>query len=1304
MNIAKAGSYWLLGLVLALGGVTSTAAQVEFTEVAASVGLGTEEYKGDTGHALGACWVDYNKDDWADLFVVNGYTRGPAHLYRNDMNGSSTFTLVDELLPPMPQVELMGCIFADYDNDGDDDIYIFVDNEVLILHSLTNEPDGPANMLLKNLWVENGGTTIPGEPLFVDVAAEAGVDDLIDPAFWGDYTGHRATSGGFLDYDRDGFVDLYVTHWWTEYGGALPNKDRLYRNNGNGTFSDVTDSVGMNDGVTDTTLNRPGLATLAAHLDQDLWPDVYVVNVHDDDPYHNDFFYQNNTNGTFTEAAQEGTGASPGLGLHDGAGMGIDVSDVENDGDWDFYISDIVTNIIDSSNGNAFHTGNGDGTFADNSATAAGIYGVTSWGVNFFDADLDGYEDLFVGGAGPDDGNVFYHNQGTNPPTFVDITPTAGVSAKPEGVRGATTADFDNDGDIDLLLVNQSLSNKLQLWRNDYISTEGAGVNNFIKVRMRTTTSNRTGIGALVKIRAEAGGPVMRRQLIGGNSTHSQEEMVAHFGVGTDTEIHRIQVVWPSGGFSEMFDVPVNQTLEFDEADAATAMFTDVTAAAGVQYEHGYTDGINGPPRRIAGGVAAGDFNNDGLPDLYIERGNIAPNVLLKNNGDGTFSEVAATGGIDLATHKGSGPTFGDIDGDGLLDLFVGAVDGDTPRLFRNLGNDTFLEIVGAGGIDHADRNTFSAAFADYNEDGLLDLGLAHWATGDNTCSDGGPACTGHLWKNNGNLSFSDDDVAAGITGYESADRSFSPNFSDWTGDGKLDLLMVGDFGNSQVFANDGDGTFTNVTNVGVITDQNGMGTAVGDYDKDLDMDWFISSIYDPADPINKSGNRLYRNMGSGSGLFDFEDATDEAGVRDGSWGWGGCFADFNNDRNLDLFHVNGFADPWDEDPSRLFLNDGNAAFSEMAGPSLLVDTGEGRGIVCFDFDRDGDLDIFVSQNSDFTKLYRNDGENGNFLNISLRSRTKNLYGIGAKIFVTAAGETQLRELRAGSNFASQNPAEEHFGLGNAALASEIQVQWPDGVVNNYGTTNANQFLELKQFYDSVGLYVPDRGVFYFKNTNKGGKHDGRIRYGSRNMLPVSGDWDGDGIDTIGVYNNLTGEVNLRDTNDRSGTTLFSYIFEGGDTDLVPIAGDWDGDGVDTIGVFNKTTLEFRLRNDHSTGAPDITFTVTPAGTDWAPIAGDWDGDGADTIGIYRSTTAEFELSNTNAAGAPDLTFTFGSAVAGQTAITGNWNGPVGDGVGVYDPATAFFFLKNDNAAGAADFQFKIGPIRNWLPISGIWN
>jgi hypothetical protein len=1296
MKAARVGLYLVLGLVLCLSASGPASAQVTFTDVAPTVGLDGETFRGNTGHALGACWIDYNADNWPDLFVTNGWDEDElesAHIYRNDIDGSGTFTKVDELLPPLDNYEMMGCIFADYDNDGDDDIYVFRDNEVLILHSTDNPPDGPANLLLHNMWVENGGTTVEGEPLFVDVAPAAGVADLADPAF-GAYPGYRSTTGSFLDYDRDGFVDLYVTHWWTEFGGEIQNKDRLYHNNGNGTFTDVTDASGMNDGVTDPTQNRPGLAAMAAHLDQDLWPDVYVVNVHDDDPYHNDFYYRNDGDGTFTESSA----LSPGLGLHDGAGMGIDTADVENDGDWDIYISDIITNVIDSSNGNAFHTSNGDGTFADNSADAAGIHGVTSWGIQFFDADLDGFEDLFVGGAGPDDGNVLYHNLGMDPPMFADISGTAGVSVEPRGVRGATTADFDNDGDIDLLLVNQTTGNQLQLMQNNFNTPTESGINNWIKVRIHPSASNGTGIGAMVKVRTDPGAPVMRRQLIGGNSTHSQEEMVAHFGVGTDTEIHRVQVVWPNGGFTDVPNVAVNQTIDVSEDSAVTAFFTDVTAAAGVEYEHGYPDGINGPPRRIAGGVAAGDYNNDSLPDIYVELGTLNDNVLLKNNGDGTFTEVAATGGIELGDHKGSGPTFGDIDGDGLLDLFVGAVDGDEPKFFRNLGNDTFQDISLGAGISHGDRNTFSAAFADYNEDGLLDLGLAHWDTGDNPCGDPEP-CTAHLYKNNGNFTFTDDDVAAGITGYETTDRSFAPNFTDWTGDGKLDLLMVGDFGTSQVFENDGDGTFTNVTDLGVITDQNGMGTAVGDFDNDLDMDWFVSSIFNT--DTAQTGNRLYENDGAGA----FIDSTDAAGVRDGSWGWGGCFSDFNNDGHLDLFHVNGFADPmYQEDPSRLFMNAGDGTFSEMAAASSLVDTGEGRGIVCFDYDRDGDLDIFVSNNSDFTKLYRNDGATGNFLNIALRSRTRNVYGIGAKIIVSAAGESQLREMKAGSNFASQNPAEAHFGLGNAGLVSNIQVQWPDGIVNDYGITNANQFLELKQFYDSLGLYVPQRSVFFLKNLNESGPSDTKIRFGSSDLIPITGDWDGTGIDRVGIYDPATGEFSLRDTNDRQGGVLVTFQYGDIGAEWLPIAGDWDGDGVDTIGLYSTVLKEFRLRNDNSAGDPDIVFGVSPSGEGWLPLAGDWDNDGKDGTGIYLPDTGQFKLKNENGGSGADHTFIFGAADPDLLPLAGDWNGNSGDSVGVYDPDTAVVQLRNTNDAGGADLQFAIGPARGWTPIAGVWN
>ena len=262
-------------------------------------------------------------------------------------------------------------------------------------------------MLLQNQWVENGGTTvIPGQPLFVEVAAAAGVDDLADPGLGRRIPGYRATSGGFFDYDRDGFVDLYVTHWWTEFGGELPNKDRLYRNNGNGTFSEVTDSAGMNDGVTETghepaRSGDPDRRTIwirisgRTSMSSTCTTTTRATTI-------------SSTRTTPTAPLQRrlrrAPAPHPGLGLHDGAGMGIDVvGRGERRRLGLLRLRSWSATLIDSSNGNAFHTGNGDGTFADNSAVAAGIYGVNSWGVNFFDADLDGFEDLFVGGASATD-------------------------------------------------------------------------------------------------------------------------------------------------------------------------------------------------------------------------------------------------------------------------------------------------------------------------------------------------------------------------------------------------------------------------------------------------------------------------------------------------------------------------------------------------------------------------------------------------------------------------------------------------------------------------------------------------------------------------------------------------------------------------------------------------------------------------------------------------------------------------------------------------------------------------------------
>ena len=195
-----------------------------------------------------------------------------------------------------------------------------------------------------------------------------------------------------------------------------------------------------------------------------------------------------------------------------------------------------------------------------------------------------------------------------------------------------------------------------------------------------------------------------------------------------------------------------------------------------------------------------------------------------------------------------------------------------------------------------------------------------------------------------------------------------------------------------------------------------------------------------------------------------------EAGVEHGYWGWGSCFADFNNDGNLDIFHVNGFGFPPDgglareffEDPSRLFLSNGDGTFSEMGAELGIADTGQGRGVVCFDFDRDGDIDIFIANNDQEAKLYRNDGgNNGNFLNVKLNGLPPNTQGIGSRVIVKTNDTVQIRELRAGSNFVSQDPAEAHFGIGDATIINELEVQWLGGKNTLLKNVGINQFLTI---------------------------------------------------------------------------------------------------------------------------------------------------------------------------------------------------------------------------------------------------
>ncbi|MEM7587234.1 MAG: CRTAC1 family protein [Acidobacteriota bacterium] len=505
-----------------------------------------------------------------------------------------------------------------------------------------------------------------------------------------------------------------------------------------------------------------------------------------------------------------------------------------------------------------------------------------------------------------------------------------------------------------------------------------------------------------------------------------------------------------------------------------TLRFTDVTATAGLDYVHGYVDGLTREVRMAAGGVAVGDYDGDGWLDLYAVRGDIGPNLLLRNRGDGTFEDVAAAAGVALDDSLSSGPGFFDYDGDGWLDLLVGGIEGTSPRLFRNLGNGTFEDRTAWSNL-RVDVNTLSTAFGDYDLDGDLDIALSHWKIG--VASE-----DGHIWRNDGSAGFTEiKDADAGITGYEDLDYSLAPSFVDIDADGWPDLLFSSDFGTSKIYRNLGDGTFDNVTPP-VLTDENGMGSAFGDYDDDGDLDWFVSSIWDPdglpAGNWGVTGNRLYRNLGNGT----FEDATSEAGVREGYWGWAACFVDFDHDTDLDLFHVNGFQLPgaveFHEDPSRFYLSNGDGTFAEASADVGIVDTAQGRGVVCFDYDRDGDVDIFIANNSGPPALYRNDSTGlGNHLSVSLRDDSANRFGLGATLTVQANGRRMTRPLIGGSTYVSQQPQEVYFGLGDAEVVDELTVTWPDGRSETRHGVAVNQALTLEPLRTTDIPTLDPRGV-----------------------------------------------------------------------------------------------------------------------------------------------------------------------------------------------------------------------------------
>ncbi len=518
--------------------------------------------------------------------------------------------------------------------------------------------------------------------------------------------------------------------------------------------------------------------------------------------------------------------------------------------------------------------------------------------------------------------------------------------------------------------------------------------------------------------------------------------------------------------------VPASPATSPPPPPATKLEFRDSTSASGLRHSSAFSDSYDEMPRHFAGGVASGDIDGDGDIDLFVTRGDTQANLLFINEG-GNFSDAANEWGVDLPkggteNYKSSGPSFADMDGDGDLDLFIGGLQNDPSLIFRNNGDNSFTNVTIGSGIDTmTSKNTLSVDWGDYDKDGDLDLVMAHWGTPRDRMS---PGETETLWRNDSDgtsITFTAVSLASGIAAELALDLNgvlgmdhdytFSPNFSDINADGYPDILNVSDFQGSQIFINNQDGTFSNTTDRTQITDSNGMGSAVGDFDNDGDMDWFVSSI---------DGNRLYEN--TDGTMINTENAKGSAA---GSWGWGSCFADFNADGHLDIYQTNGWIsnasgnpnNPYTQDPSLLWMADGNGAFSDAASDAAMLDDKQGRAVVCADFDNDRDIDVLLLINNaaEGAIYWSNSLSEKNTLQVTLKGPAPNTQAIGATITIKDGEMTQKREVSIGSNFTSHNPTRQFFGLGDITSLSEMTINWPDGTQTTQTNISANQDLVI---------------------------------------------------------------------------------------------------------------------------------------------------------------------------------------------------------------------------------------------------
>ncbi len=495
-----------------------------------------------------------------------------------------------------------------------------------------------------------------------------------------------------------------------------------------------------------------------------------------------------------------------------------------------------------------------------------------------------------------------------------------------------------------------------------------------------------------------------------------------------------------------------HRAVSLSNSTSHATLFSDVTNVSGISFVH---TGLGDNDMQIGTGAAWFDYDRDGNLDLYVTR-RVGANALFKNNGDGTFTEVAGPTVAD-AGHDGAGVAVADFNNDGWLDLYLANSDEDV--LLRNNGGTGFSNITSTAGLDvSSDSRGTSATWGDYDGDGYLDLYVANHAHTDMRQFPIPAKTQDFLFRNNGDETFTDVSSLLGTADIEGT--GFIGAWTDFDNDGDLDIFLVNDCAvgpvSTRLFRNDG-GTdpehwvFTEVSaEVGTDHCRAGMGIAIGDYNRDGWLDYFYSNVGPPL--------LLQNNGGS------FTDVTTEAGVDDEffpsdgggmfkRWTWGANFLDCDLDGWLDLYVANGLMRPKSTtvaQPNLLYVSNGDGmTFTDASLASGCNDVDRTRTSVVGDYDGDGDADLFVVNYEENARLYRNENHNGNhYLIVELQGVISNRDGTGSRLRIrTPDGGVQYYETHSGMSLGGGDDLAAYFGLGKNTVVSELLIRWPSGLV-----------------------------------------------------------------------------------------------------------------------------------------------------------------------------------------------------------------------------------------------------------------